>query len=172
MIEERRGGCTLPRAGGPAQSSQAGGRRGPSHFPPQACQGPLISHITYLLIIFRRSTPPQNRQLIVDYYSSKYEVDGFVGELASWYELMNTLCQINSEYHEEYSQRQYLDHSRVTRRGTTHSRDLSGRGAARAEDAQGTPTQSQISPIILAFEEQHAKTQQSSCPLPGCQGNP
>ena len=34
--------------------------------------------------------------------------------------------------------------SRLTRRGTTHSRDLSGRGTARAEDAQGTPTQSHI----------------------------
>ena len=29
----------------------------------------------------------------------------------------------------------------------------SGRGAARAEDAQGTPTQSHISPNILAYEE-------------------
>jgi hypothetical protein len=28
----------------------------------------------------------------------------------------------------------------ATRRGTRHSRDLSGRGAARAKDAQGTPT--------------------------------
>ena len=29
----------------------------------------------------------------------------------------------------------------------------SGRGAARAEDAQGTPTQSHISPSILVYEE-------------------
>ena len=29
----------------------------------------------------------------------------------------------------------------------------SGRGTARAEDAQGTPTQSHISPSILAYEE-------------------
>ena len=43
--------------------------------------------------------------------------------------------------------------SRLTRRGTTHSRDLSGRGAARAEDAQGTPTQSHISPSILVYED-------------------
>ena len=28
-----------------------------------------------------------------------------------------------------------------------------GRGAARAEDAQGTPTQSHISPSILVYEE-------------------
>ena len=34
--------------------------------------------------------------------------------------------------------------SRLTRRGATRSRDLSARGAARAEDAQGTPTQSHI----------------------------
>ena len=39
----------------------------------------------------------------------------------------------------------------IKRRGTTHSRDLSGRGAARAEDAQGTPSQSHISPSILAY---------------------
>jgi len=31
--------------------------------------------------------------------------------------------------------------------------DLSGRGTKRAEDAQGTPTQSHISPIILVYEE-------------------
>ena len=30
----------------------------------------------------------------------------------------------------------------------------SGRGAARAEDAQGTPTQSHISPSILSYGEQ------------------
>ena len=29
----------------------------------------------------------------------------------------------------------------------------SGRGAARAEDAQGTPTQSHVSPSILVYEE-------------------
>ena len=39
------------------------------------------------------------------------------------------------------------------RQGTTHSRDLSGRGAARAEDAQWTPTQSHLSPSILAYED-------------------
>jgi len=32
-------------------------------------------------------------------------------------------------------------------------RDLSGRGAARAEDAQGTPDQSHISPSILVYED-------------------
>ena len=35
-----------------------------------------------------------------------------------------------------------------------HSQDLSGRGAARAEDAQGTPTQSGISPSIIVYEYQ------------------
>ena len=30
---------------------------------------------------------------------------------------------------------------------------MSGRGAARAEDAQGTPTQSRVSPSILAYED-------------------
>jgi len=33
-------------------------------------------------------------------------------------------------------------------------RDLSGRGATRAEDAHGTPTQRLISPSILVYEEQ------------------
>ena len=33
------------------------------------------------------------------------------------------------------------------------ARDLSGRGAVRAEDAQGTPTQSHISPSILVYED-------------------
>jgi hypothetical protein len=36
---------------------------------------------------------------------------------------------------------------------------ISGRGAARAEDAQRTPTQSHISPSILACEDKHAKSQ-------------
>ena len=35
----------------------------------------------------------------------------------------------------------------------SHSQDLSGRGVARAEDAQGTPTQSQILPSILVDED-------------------
>jgi hypothetical protein len=38
-------------------------------------------------------------------------------------------------------------------RGTTHSWDLSGRGTTRAEDAQGTPIQSHISPSILVYED-------------------
>ena len=33
--------------------------------------------------------------------------------------------------------------------------DLSGRGTARAEDAQGTPTQSHISPSILVYEDEN-----------------
>ena len=35
----------------------------------------------------------------------------------------------------------------------THSRDLSGRGAAKAEDAQGTPIKRLVSPSILVYEE-------------------
>ena len=35
----------------------------------------------------------------------------------------------------------------------SHSRDLSGRGAARTEDAQGTPTQRHISPSVLVYKE-------------------
>ena len=37
----------------------------------------------HLLISFRKSTPPQDRQLAVDYYELRYEFDGFEGELAS-----------------------------------------------------------------------------------------
>jgi len=40
---------------------------------------------------------------------------------------------------------------RVNRVGV--DRDLSGRGAARAEVAQGTPSQSRISPNILVYED-------------------
>ena len=43
--------------------------------------------------------------------------------------------------------------SRLTRRGTTNSRDHSGRGAASAEDAQGAPAQIHISPSIQVSEE-------------------
>jgi len=35
----------------------------------------------------------------------------------------------------------------------TYARDLSGRGSTRAEDAQGTPTQSHISPNIQVNED-------------------
>jgi hypothetical protein len=41
----------------------------------------ILSHEMYLLISFRKSTPAQNRQLIVYYYLLKYQVDDFVGEL-------------------------------------------------------------------------------------------
>ena len=37
--------------------------------------------------------------------------------------------------------------------GLVGSTDFYGRGAARAEDAQGTPTQSHISPSIVVYEE-------------------
>ena len=37
-----------------------------------------LSHRKYSSMGFRRSTPPQNRQLIVYYYQLKYEVDGLV----------------------------------------------------------------------------------------------
>jgi hypothetical protein len=39
------------------------------------------AHRTYLPISFRTSISPQNYQLIVYYCLSKYQVDGFVGEL-------------------------------------------------------------------------------------------
>ena len=45
------------------------------------------------------------------------------------------------------------EHPPTLRRPEFHSRDLSGRGTARAEDAEWTPTQSHTSPSILVFEE-------------------
>jgi len=44
-----------------------------------------------------------------------------------------------------------------------------GRGAARAEDAQGTPTQKHISPRILVYEESQARRPdgRGSLPMPG-----
>jgi hypothetical protein len=44
-------------------------------------QTTTLSHIMHSWINFRKSAPPQNRQLIVYYYQLKYCVDGFVGEL-------------------------------------------------------------------------------------------
>ena len=43
--------------------------------------------------------------------------------------------------------------SAVIDSGLVDSTDFSGRGTARAEDAQGTPTQSHISPSILVYED-------------------
>ena len=40
-----------------------------------------LSHRMYVSVNFRKSTPPQNRQLILNQDESKYKVDGFVGEL-------------------------------------------------------------------------------------------
>jgi hypothetical protein len=41
----------------------------------------VLSHRMYLLISCRKFTPPQSRQLVVYFYKSKYEIDGFAGEL-------------------------------------------------------------------------------------------
>ena len=45
----------------------------------------LYSHLTEydLLISLKKSTPPENRKLIVYYYELKYGVNAFVGELTS-----------------------------------------------------------------------------------------
>jgi len=45
------------------------------------------------------------------------------------------------------------DNRRRVGRGTTRAWCPSGRGTTRAEDAQGTPTQSHISPSILVYED-------------------
>ena len=47
--------------------------------------------------------------------------------------------------------------ARMIDSGTIYLLDISGRGAARAEDAQGTPTQSHISPGILVYEDKHVR---------------
>ena len=58
--------------------------------PPAPGVGPDVSDLSiplslsdamYLLICFRKSTPPQNRQLTVTITDWKYQVDGFVGEM-------------------------------------------------------------------------------------------
>ena len=46
---------------------------------------------------FRKSTPPQNRQLIVYCNQLKYQVDGFVREFTFSNFLIKTLCGINLE---------------------------------------------------------------------------
>ena len=43
--------------------------------------GPLLSHRMYLLISFRKSTPPQNRQLDILISKSEQSVDDFRGGL-------------------------------------------------------------------------------------------
>ena len=45
--------------------------------------GPAQATHSYLLIRFRKSTAPQNRQLFVHDFALEYYVDGFVGELTS-----------------------------------------------------------------------------------------
>ena len=44
----------------------------------------------------------------------------------------------------------------------------SGRGAARAEDAQGTPTQSHISPSILEYEDKSTAWTTVGCQARAC----
>ena len=56
----------------------------------------VLSHTTYLLISFRKSTSPQNRQLIIHYYRLEYQVGCFVGELTFQNHLIDTLCEIKS----------------------------------------------------------------------------
>ena len=53
-------------------------------------------------------------------------------------------------FSQENDQFTTVDRLRV---GTTNSWDLSRRGTTRADDAQGTPTQSHTSPSILVCED-------------------
>ena len=57
-----------------------------THSPSSSLHAPPLiatpaSYTMQLLISFRKSTHPQNRQLVVYYYYLEYEVDSFVGEL-------------------------------------------------------------------------------------------
>ena len=47
-----------------------------------------------LFISPRKTSPPQNCQLVVDHYQLKCEVDGFAGRLTFSNQSINTLCQI------------------------------------------------------------------------------
>ena len=49
-----------------------------------------------LLICLRKSTSPQNRQVIVYYKKLDYQVDDFVEKLTFYKLLMDTLCEIYS----------------------------------------------------------------------------
>ena len=55
---------------------------------------PTLSDTMYLLISFRKSTPPQNRQLNILIGNSKRSVDEFVGELTFKNSWLNTFCEI------------------------------------------------------------------------------
>ena len=61
-------------------------------------QTSLSSHRMYLLISFRKSTPSQNRQLVIYYHLLKYQVGDFVEELTFENELIDALCQICSDW--------------------------------------------------------------------------
>jgi len=50
-----------------------------------------------------------------------------------------------------------MAHTRHSRQDSGLGFKVPGRGAARAEDAQGTPTQSHISPSILVYEDKGSK---------------
>ena len=57
-----------------------------------------LSHRMYLLIRFRKSTPRQNRKLIVYYYHLEYDVDGFAGELTFQNLLIHIVCEIKDQH--------------------------------------------------------------------------
>ena len=79
----------------------------------------------YLSISFRKSTPPQNGQIIIYYRQSEYEVDGFVVESTLYNTLMNILCQINSQGAESTCEVRRPDaRPDVRERGRAPGRDL------------------------------------------------
>jgi hypothetical protein len=46
---------------------------------------------------FKKSTPPQHRRLIVEWYGFKQYVDDFVGDLTFYNHLVDTLCGRKSQ---------------------------------------------------------------------------
>ena len=52
------------------------------------------SDMIYQLNDFRKSPPPQNRQLMVDFHNSEQFIEDFMGELTFYNHFINTLCEI------------------------------------------------------------------------------
>ena len=62
----------------------------------RAACGAWPSHIMHASRDFRKSTPPPDRQLIVDYYQLKKQVDNVLGELTFCTHLIDALCPLSA----------------------------------------------------------------------------
>ena len=68
-----------------------------------------------LVISLRKSTPPQNRQLIVYCYCLTYSVDSLVRKLTFQNWLINTFCEIKSPDRRSTIGRGFVFHLRISR---------------------------------------------------------